>query len=84
MTVMSHTIATYTRTIVTYTYERAELTKLIANDLNVSVEVVDVRFNLHDVTVTVDIKKAEELKSVQVKKPFSLLQLLKARYEQHR
>ena len=60
----------------TYTYELAELTKLIANDLNVSIEAVGVRFNLHDssddrldrsasysvrdVTVTVDMKQLDE------------------------
>ena len=60
----------------TYTYELAELTKLIANDLNVPIEAVDVRFNLHDtsddrfersasysvrdITVTVDMKKVDE------------------------
>lgn len=63
----------------TYTYELAELTKLIANDLNVSIEAVDVRFNLHDIsddrhcagplysvrdiTVTVDMKKLDDSQS---------------------
>ena len=63
----------------TYTYELAEITKLIANDLNVPIKAVDVRFNLHDssddrfernasysvrdVTVTVDMKKTDESQS---------------------
>lgn len=60
----------------TYTYDLAELTKLIAADLKVPVAAVDVRYNLrdtsddrfggsasysvHDVTVTVDMKKVDE------------------------
>ena len=32
----------------TYTYDLAELTKLIAADLQVPVAAVDVRYNLHD------------------------------------
>lgn len=63
----------------TYTYVPGELTKLIAADLKVPVEAVDVRYNLrdssddrfggspsygvHDVTVTVDMKKVEGLHS---------------------
>lgn len=67
---------TMTQKTTTYTYALQEIVKLIAADLNVPLEALDVRYNLldssddrfgggyspsvHDITVTVDMTKAKD------------------------